>query len=138
VIEAVDTSVLILGERNPTVRAWLEPRLHADGIAICDFVAMEYLMGARNGQHYDEIRDALEACVRVSIEPVDWHRAFEIQRRLAHETGGGQRAVKIPDLLIAASAERAGHPLVHYDADFDRIAALTGQPTSWVVPAGTA
>ncbi len=45
--------------------------------------------------------------------------------------------MKIPDLLIAAAAERAGYPLVHYDADFDRIAALTGQPTSWVIPAGT-
>ncbi len=137
-IEAVDTSVLILRERNPAARAWLEPRLHADAIAICDFVAMEYLVGARNGHDYDRIRDALEACIRISIEPPDWRRAFEVQRLLAHQTGGGQRAVKIPDLLIAASAERAGYPLVHYDADFERIAALTGQPTSWVVPAGTA
>ncbi len=60
------------------------------------------------------------------------------QRTLAHQTGGGQRAVKIPDLLIAAAAERAGFPLVHYDGDFDRIATITGQPTSWVIPAGTA
>ena len=137
-IEAVDTSVLILRERNPAARSWLEPRLHADAIAICDFVAMEYLMGARNGQDYDRIRDALDACIRIAIEPDDWRRAFDVQRTLAHHTGGGQRAVKIPDLLIAAAAERAGFPLVHYDGDFDRIATITGQPTSWVIPAGTA
>ncbi len=137
-IEAVDTSVLILRERNPAARAWLEPRLHADAIAICDFVAMEYLVGARNGQDYDTIRDALDACVRIAVESADWRRAFEVQRTLAHETEGGQRAVKIPDLLIAAAAERAGFPLVHYDGDFDRIAAITGQPTSWVIPSGTA
>ena len=28
--------------------------------------------------------------------------------------------------------------LLHYDADFDRIAAVTGQAMEWVVPRGTA
>jgi hypothetical protein len=28
--------------------------------------------------------------------------------------------------------------VLHYDADFDLIAAVTGQPTEWVVPAGLA
>ncbi len=28
--------------------------------------------------------------------------------------------------------------VLHYDADYDRIGAVTGQPTEWVVPAGTA
>lgn len=28
--------------------------------------------------------------------------------------------------------------VLHYDADFDRIAAATGQPCRWVVPAGSA
>jgi hypothetical protein len=27
--------------------------------------------------------------------------------------------------------------LLHYDADFDRIAAVTGQETEWVVPKGS-
>jgi hypothetical protein len=33
-------------------------------------------------------------------------------------------------------AEREGLPIVHYDADYDRIAAITGQATRWVVPRG--
>ena len=28
--------------------------------------------------------------------------------------------------------------LVHYDEDYDRISAITGQPTRWVTPRGTA
>ncbi|HTC72102.1 MAG TPA: hypothetical protein VK655_04390 [Solirubrobacteraceae bacterium] len=36
--------------------------------------------------------------------------------------------------LIAASAESAGVELLHYDEDFERIAAITGQPTRWIVP----
>jgi predicted nucleic acid-binding protein len=45
--------------------------------------------------------------------------------------------VPLPDLLIAACAESAGLTVLHYDADFDRIATLTHQPTQWVVPRGS-
>ena len=40
---------------------------------------------------------------------------------------GFHRSVPIPDLLIAAVAERHGAVLVHDDADYERIAAVTGQ-----------
>lgn len=40
------------------------------------------------------------------------------------------------DLLIAA-AEAAGVTLLHYDEDYDRIAAVTGQPTRWIAPRGS-
>jgi predicted nucleic acid-binding protein len=39
--------------------------------------------------------------------------------------------------LIAAAAESAGVELLHYDEDFDRIAAITGQPMRWIVPRGS-
>ena len=57
-----------------------------------------------------------------------------MQRLLASRS---QRRRKVPDLLIAAAAEKAELILLHYDADFDLIAKLTGQPCQWVVPAGT-
>jgi predicted nucleic acid-binding protein len=39
--------------------------------------------------------------------------------------------------LVAAAAEDANLVVLHYDADFDRIAAVTGQRCEWVVPAGS-
>ena len=48
-----------------------------------------------------------------------------------------QRGRKIPDLLVAAAAEDIGATVLHYDSDFDIISSVTGQPTEWVVPAGT-
>jgi predicted nucleic acid-binding protein len=41
------------------------------------------------------------------------------------------------DLVIAAAAEAAGLSVLHYDNDYDRIAAMTNQPTEWIAPAGT-
>jgi predicted nucleic acid-binding protein len=38
---------------------------------------------------------------------------------------------------VAAAAETAGLTTVHYDADFELIAEVTGQATQWVVPAGS-
>lgn len=50
---------------------------------------------------------------------------------------GHHRGASIPDLLIAAIAERTGLTVLHYDRDFDLIAAATGQRMEWVVPRGS-
>lgn len=45
---------------------------------------------------------------------------------------------KIPDLLVAAAAAEAHNlTVLHYDAHFDLIGSVTGQPSQWVVPPGT-
>lgn len=47
------------------------------------------------------------------------------------------RMVKIPDLIIAAVAQRHGATVLHYDSDYEAIAGVTGQPVRWLVPPGT-
>jgi predicted nucleic acid-binding protein len=49
----------------------------------------------------------------------------------------GQHRTPIPDLMIAAIAVTARAVILHYDADYERIAAVTGQPHEWVVPRGS-
>jgi predicted nucleic acid-binding protein len=61
-------------------------------------------------------------------------RAIAVQGELARR---GQHRLPIPDLVIAAAAEAEGLTVLHYDSDFDRIAAVTRQPVEWVVPKGT-
>jgi len=51
--------------------------------------------------------------------------------------GGRVRAVGLPDLLIAAVAEREHVTVLHYDGDYELIAHVTAQPVKWVVPRGT-
>lgn len=62
------------------------------------------------------------------------HRALQVQHLLAQRS---QRGRKIPDLLVAAAAEESNLTVLHYDADFDLISAVTGQQTQWVVPSGS-
>lgn len=56
---------------------------------------------------------------------------------LARQGGIHHRRVKRADLLISAAAESAGLPVLHYDADFEVIAEITGQPTRWIAPRGS-
>lgn len=62
-------------------------------------------------------------------------RALEVQAHLAKHSQ--HRGVQLPDLIIAACAEGAGLTVLHYDADYERIAEVTGQPVQWVVPRGS-
>lgn len=49
----------------------------------------------------------------------------------------GPKGRKVPDLRIAAAAEREDLVLLHYDRDFDLIAEATGQQTGWIVERGS-
>ena len=60
------------------------------------------------------------------LTPAVEDRAFEVQMLLADR--GQHRAASISDLLIAATAEKAGLTVLAVDKDFDLIATITGQP----------
>lgn len=46
--------------------------------------------------------------------------------------------MSLPDLIIAAVAERNDLDVLHYDHNYENIAAVTGQRVEWVVPRGAA
>jgi hypothetical protein len=136
VSELIDTSALVLGVRDERVRPWLADAVAKDEVVLCDVVGLEYLMGARSIDDYARLELALGGFRWVETLPADWRRARDVHRGLAGQGAGHQRSVRIPDLLIAAIGEREGLPIAHYDEDYDRIAAITGQPTRWVFPRG--
>jgi len=47
------------------------------------------------------------------------------------------RAIGVIDLLTAAVAEHFGAVILHYDADFEHVAATTGQRHKWIGPRST-
>jgi predicted nucleic acid-binding protein len=129
----VDTSVLTR-LREPSVRAVVEPLAAIGRVARAGISDLEIGYSARNGPEWDELVGALDAFVLVETTAEHIRRARQVQRMLAVDS---QRGRKIPDLLVAAAAEEAGYSVLHYDADFDLIASVTGQPCQWVVPPGS-
>lgn len=130
-----DTSALTRRGTRQEVRAALEP-LFLDGeVSICSVVDLEILYAANSPTAYRQTAEALRSMPRVEVDERCARRALEVQAALAERSQ--HRGLSLPDLLIAACAERAGLTILHYDADFERIAAVTGQPTRWVVPRGS-
>jgi predicted nucleic acid-binding protein len=130
----VDTSVLTRLAR-PAVRAVVEPLAERSELARAGISDLEIGYSARSDAEWDRLAEALEAFELVETTADHVRRARQVQRLLA---GRHQRGRKVPDLLVAAAAEARDLAVLHYDADFDRIAAVTGQRCEWVVPAGSA
>lgn len=135
--ELADTGLWILTERYPELRPAFDAAIANGEIATCDMVKFELLHGTRNEREFSDTRNGLDLLPQCPIGPIEFRRALDVQERLAYQGRLHHRRVKHPDLLIAAAAESAGVPVLHYDADFDAIAAITGQPTRWIAPRGS-
>jgi predicted nucleic acid-binding protein len=106
-------------------------------VATCDMVRLKLLYSTRSLNEFTSLRTELDALPNCKIGVDQWQRALDVYERLARQGGLHHRAVPHPDLLIAAAAEASGVPVVHYDEDYDRIAAITGQQVRWLAPRGS-
>jgi len=132
----IDTSVWHR-RGNPAVIDRLADLLGADEVAITEPIRLGVLFSARSAQDYDAINRELDGLQPAPCGNPELRRALEVQRLLAHKAGLHHRSVKIPDLLVAATAELAGLTVLHYDEDYERVGAVTGQSTEWVAERGT-
>jgi predicted nucleic acid-binding protein len=130
-----DKSALTRRETRPEVRQLLEPLLLAGEVATCGIVDLELLYSATSRATYRALAEALAGMPRVPVDDACVQRALEVQAMLAERSQ--HRAVPLPDLLVAACAERAHLTVLHYDADFDRIAKVTSQSVRWIVSRGS-
>lgn len=131
----VDTSALARHKTRVEVRVALDPLLRQGQVATCGTVDLEMLYSASSPKNYRATAESLAGMPRAPLDEKCVQRALEVQAALAQRSQ--HRAVQLPDLLTAACAERAGLTVLHYDADYERIARVTGQPTQWVVPRGS-
>jgi predicted nucleic acid-binding protein len=94
------------------VAARVEPLIDAGLAATCSATDLELLFSARSGdEHRARRTDIALRFVHISLTQRIFDRAIEIQGRLADK--GQHRAASIPDLVVAAAAERAELTVLH-------------------------
>lgn len=121
----------------PAVRQELDRLGKLGLLATCVTVDLEVGYSARDPAGYaTTARRRSTGFVDLPLRPEIGERARAVQAMLARR--GQHRAAGIVDLLTAAIAEHHGAIVLHYDSDFDHIAAVSGQQVAWVVPRGTA
>ncbi len=133
----VDTGVWtwVRDRRFPWLADWFNAEVAAGRVMVCDLIVLELVRLAPNERRARELHGRLAQFPSVSMPGELWSRARGLQLALAGE--GGHRSVPPPDLLIAAAAEFAGVPLLHYDADYEGIAAVSELDQRWLVARGT-
>ena len=128
-----DKSALARLHHAPVARR-LGPLLVDGLVATTPIIDLEVLYSARSPADYEEILAERRALPSYPLTPEVTDRAIEVQHRLAQ---GGRHRLPLPDLLIAAAAELNDLAVLHYDADYDRIAEVTRQRCEWIVPQGS-
>jgi predicted nucleic acid-binding protein len=121
--------------RFPELASWFNAAVEAGLVLVCDLVILELTRLAPNEGRAREIADRLAAFEAIPMSTRLWPRARETQMALA--TRGDHRRVPPADLLLASAAEEANVALIHYDRDYERIAAASGLRHEWLVPDGT-
>lgn len=131
----VDTSVLSrLG--NPEVSGLVAGLIRERVAATCDTIEMEMVYSGRNAEHIRLITEQrAKQYLHLPMSAAVMKRARKVQVRMGLR--GHHRAAGVIDLLTAAVAEEHGAIMLHYDADFEHIAATTGQGQLWVAPRGS-
>ena len=122
----IDKSALVRLPASPDAAEWAG-RVERGLVRITTVTRLEVGYSARSGP---ELRAGLRQPPMSSmpaeyLTPAIEDRAVEILALLADR--GQHRAPSIPDLIIAATAELAGLTILHFDKDFEVIAAVTGQ-----------
>ena len=133
-VEIADTSVWAHQRELPEFGL----RFIAGLVGVTDMIVMELLYSARDAADYAQIEADLGGCSLYRVEPQDWDEGKRVWRELLRRGGGPlHRQVGHQDLLAAAVAARHGLTVVHYNADFNLIASVTGQAVRWAAPQGS-
>ncbi|MGH3273012.1 MAG: PIN domain-containing protein [Streptosporangiaceae bacterium] len=118
------------------VREIIEGLLADGAAATCLTVDLE---AGYSGRDLADVRQIAERrknmYVVLPITEMIAERARDVQIRMAAR--GQHRAAGVIDLITAAVAEHHGAVVLHYGADFEHIAAVTGQAQAWIAPRGS-
>lgn len=123
----IDKSAYVRLGSSPAFQMWLE-RIDRGLVRISIVTALEigYSFTSPGSARRERSSGLLGALISDYVTPAIENRAREVQLALLDR--GQHRAVSIPDLMIAATAEVLGRTVLHVDKDFELISEFTGQP----------
>ncbi|MGH2713115.1 MAG: type II toxin-antitoxin system VapC family toxin [Thermoleophilaceae bacterium] len=122
----VDTSVwidVLGGRRTRQALRCVELIEGGEPVALTDVIFTEVLQGLRSDDEVRLVERHLRAFPVLRLEGLDDFALAASLYRLARSEGVTIR--KTLDFLIAVPCVRTGAPLLHADADFDRLASCT-------------
>ncbi len=100
-------------------------------LAVCVVSVAELVYSARNADELIRMRIDFSSLPYLDMTAAAEHHLVDIMAALALR---GQHRTPVPDLMLAAIAHAHSVVVLHYDSDYERIAAITGQAHEWIIP----
>ncbi|MER6560339.1 PIN domain nuclease [Streptomyces sp. NPDC001027] len=131
--DLIDTSALARILRGDAEQYGWDQVAAAGLIATCPITEPEFFSSVRSAA--DRTQGIGDLRLLFSWVPVD-DRAYDSDWRVQEilTQRGQHRSAGAVDLVVAATAELQGLPLLHRDRDFECVAAVTGQALQWYGP----
>lgn len=130
----LDKSVLARIDKAPVAAALLP---YSGQLATCSTVLLELGWSAMSARHHARIMDDLAWYQKLEIDQPTLDLAVRLQEALVRR--GQHRGPGVADLVLAATAVSHNAVVLHYDRDFETIAAVDDRfRQRWIVAAGTA
>jgi predicted nucleic acid-binding protein len=122
-----DTSAIVRIDFSPDSDEW-KRRIRRGLLHIAAITRLELGFSARSSSQlqFSFSRPPINLLLVEYATEIIEDRAFEVLGLLAQR--GHHRAPSPADLILAATAELNNLTILHVDKDFERIAAITGQP----------
>jgi predicted nucleic acid-binding protein len=132
----VDTAVWIWARdrRHPELAEWFNDIVRLGRVLTCAVVRIELVRGAPNPGAAATVAERMDALRSLPISEAAEAHALAAQLGLARD--GRHRRVPAADLLIAGCAIAADVPVLHYDADYPRIASVSDLRDTWMADPG--
>jgi predicted nucleic acid-binding protein len=108
---------LLLVDKSAYVRGAAVSDLEGE-LCICAVTRLELLYSARSGRHYAELEKDISAFRDLRMDAETWAIALTASCELAARAS---HRIPIPDLLVAACAQRRGVGVVHVGRHFDAL-----------------
>lgn len=122
----VDTSVwidVINGNDTPAATTCVGMLESGDPIALTGVILTEILQGIRTEEEAEDVAERFRAFPLLHMEDA---ADYELAARLYRQARAAGITVRnMSDCLIAAPCVRTGAPLLHSDAEFDRLATCS-------------
>lgn len=122
----IDKSAIIRLANSPDANVWVS-RINEGQVRLSSITRLEIGYSARNAKDLLESFSSLPLSkmpIQI-LSPAIEERAWDVLKELSKS--GKHIAPSIPDLLIAATAEKHGLSVLHLEKDFEIISKVTGQ-----------
>lgn len=133
-LHLADKSAWEQARYDDRARARLHTLREAGRLAVCLISFTELLYSARDAAELGRLRIELAALPYLDVSQTAERHVGDTMVALAER---GQHRTPVPDLILAATAQAGSAVVLHYDADYERIAMVTGQAHEWIVPRGS-